>query len=161
MDPLSITASVIAVLTAAGQVADGLSKLKALISCAQDEVCQLLNEVADLELVIHQIEAATENLPAAMNQETSGIRRSMDRAEKKLLELRDLIENRLGIPLSQNLDKLNKPDTLRISKLKWVKESQKAREIQKDLRSIRQSLSLGLLAFNTYISLHLDLSNVF
>lgn len=46
MDPLSIAASVIAILTAAGQVKKGLERLRSLKSAPQG-LCALTNEVSE------------------------------------------------------------------------------------------------------------------
>ncbi|KAK6495088.1 hypothetical protein TWF481_003116 [Arthrobotrys musiformis] len=53
MDPLSITASVIAVVTAACQVSNGLIKLTTVLKEAPDIVMALQNEVNDIQIVVH------------------------------------------------------------------------------------------------------------
>ena len=53
-DPLSITASVIAILGAADSVRKVLSKIR-LLNASPDELLALINEVSDFKVVLYDV----------------------------------------------------------------------------------------------------------
>ncbi|PVH88072.1 hypothetical protein DL98DRAFT_648957 [Cadophora sp. DSE1049] len=61
MDPLSISASIVALLGAAATVARGLDRLRAWRN-APVELISLLNEVADLQVVLTNVKDSCESL---------------------------------------------------------------------------------------------------
>ena len=98
MDPLSLTASIIAVLGAIGSISNGLQKLSSLHH-APMTLLALNNEISDLQLIIrmtHDLLQDQENIANADSINPSEyLRPLLVRAKDKLLELDMLIHYRL------------------------------------------------------------------
>lgn len=140
MDPLSITVATLALIGAANQVAVGLNKLASLKG-APAAILALNNEVSDLRLVLQETEPlllkhkqadglGQPNFPPKMIDAT--FLRSMDRAKEKLLDLESVIQNRLMTRMGA------------IDKLGWLREQDKVRKAQADLRTVRLNITAAL-----------------
>lgn len=140
MDPLSITVATLALIGAANQVAVGLNKLASLKG-APAAILALNNEVSDLRLVLQETEplllkhnqaagSDQPNFPPKMIDAT--FLRSMDRAKEKLLDLESVIQNRLMTRMGA------------IDKLGWLREQDKVRKAQVDLRTVRLNITAAL-----------------
>lgn len=140
MDPLSITVATLALIGAANQVAVGLSKLASLKG-APAAILALNNEVSDLRLVLQETEPLLlkNRQAAAPGQPTfppkmvdATFLLSMERAKDKLLDLESVIQNRLMTRLGA------------IDKLGWLREQDKVRKAQIDLRTVRLNITAAL-----------------
>ena len=69
-DPLSITASIIAVLGAADSVSKVLSKIR-IFNDSPDGLLALINEVSDFKVVLYDIERHFRNSPQASDAATA------------------------------------------------------------------------------------------
>ena len=111
-DPLSITASIIAVVGAAEGVTKTLAKFKSIRN-APDELLALINEVSDLKLVFSDIQnhivIQRAQIPQTKEQNISTL---VKRAKDKLLELDQLIQYRLVKPES---------DQIKVSRREWLR----------------------------------------
>ena len=144
-DPLSITASIIAILGAAEGVTKMVGKLKS-IQNAPTELLALLNEIADLTLVLRHVQNFTRSQstrsPQLFPDQFQHLSTLVDRAREKVLRLEELIEYRLVKPDST-------PANIKISRLDWVKARRPLKEFQQSLRDIRQNISTHLLVIDS------------
>ncbi|MCJ1261129.1 hypothetical protein MMC22_000993 [Lobaria immixta] len=158
MDPLSITVATLALIGAANQVAVGLNKLASLKG-APAAILALNNEVSDLRLVLQETEPlllkhkqadglGQPNFPPKMVDAT--FLRSMDRAKEKLLDLESVIQNRLMTRMGA------------IDKLGWLREQDKVRKAQADLRTVRLNITaaLGVVTSSTSFRLETQLQEL-
>lgn len=140
MDPLSITVATLALIGAANQVAVGLNKLASLKG-APAAILALNNELSDLRLVLQETEplllkhkqaagSGQPSFPPKMIDAT--FLRSMDRAKEKLLDLESVVQNRLMTRMGA------------IDKLGWLREQDKVRKAQVDLRTVRLNITAAL-----------------
>jgi hypothetical protein len=134
MDPLSISASAIAVATVASQIVKNLIRVKSLIG-SRDGMLALANEVADLELVLLKIGSATEAVSNGPTSEMLSLSGSIASASEKLNELDASIESCTGQKSSTNIRRRIK---------QWLKEPHTLERLQQELRDIRCKISLEL-----------------
>ena len=156
MDPLSLTASIIAVLGAGGSVVGGLEKLSSLRE-APDMILALNNEISDFRLVVFELASYLRDQPtrSSTNVHTfiDNIPPILDRARDKLLELESLIEYKLILPRNDG--------SIRLNKTSWIWERQKVKRILEDIRSIRTNLVavMGILISKSTLRLEVQMSD--
>ncbi|KAF7510833.1 hypothetical protein GJ744_005933 [Endocarpon pusillum] len=149
MDPLSITASILTILGAAGQVKKGLERLQSLKSAPQ-ELCALTNEIADLQVVLNNFSECLSQLQTQKSLEedwVSSVQRPLGRAQNLIKELNVLIETKLTATKCPN--EKGMPQVVRLS---WTKEKKNLARFQKQLRETRVNLILALMTTNIHIS---------
>ena len=145
MDPLSITASCIAIAGAGGAAVKGLKKIRDL-SKVPDVLLSIMNEVADLTLVIQDIRSSFQ-----LHQNSSNISRAsisvinqlLDRVQATLLELDQVINYRLLLPPKRNGE-------IAFSRSSWVLEETRVRRLQSSLRTTRIDLVTRFAALSLY-----------
>ena len=137
MDPLSITASLIALIGAAESIAVGINKLASLRN-APASVLALNNELSDLRLVLREVEpllqkhyqalAHTQSspFPASGN---STLLISIQRAKVKLVELESIVQSRLMVRMGIR------------DKLAWTYEQDTIIRAKDDLRTARLNIA--------------------
>ena len=142
MDPLSITASCIAVAQAGGAVVKGLKKLRD-ITKVPDIILSIINEVADLTLVIQDVRISFQLCqdPSNISQASSVINHLLDRAQTILLELDQIINYRLLQPPKDN-------GAISFSRSAWVFEESRVQRLQSSLRAIRLDIAARFAALN-------------
>ena len=93
MDPLSITASIIAILGTGGAVAKGLFKLRS-IKDAPTVLLQLNNDVSDLTLLVQAVDQLLRSYRPAMppSMQDQVVYSALERARNVVLQLEELIE---------------------------------------------------------------------
>src|SRR5947207_9001344 len=92
MDPLSVTASAIAVATIAGQIRTAFADLRSICRILPGRVHALNNEVADLEIVLLELATLIKRravLPA--DSEQLAIPHLLKQANIKLVELQSIV----------------------------------------------------------------------
>ena len=147
MDPLSITASVIAVAGMAASTGRTFQELRSLCKTLPGRLHALSNEVADIELVLNQVAAVFRergNDPV-LQAHVSGIPTLVEGANSKLQELKSIIE-RFSQSCRGN----------RVSwsgAYLWRKDQARLQILQEDIRSIKCSLNIMLGASNSYVSI--------
>ena len=147
MDPLSITASCIAVTGAGGAAVRGLKKLRDLTKLP-DALLSVVNEIADLKLVVQDIRSSFR-----LHQDSSNISQAsvavidqlLDRAQTTLLELDQVINYRLLLVPSK------KGETT-FSRTAWILEEQRVLRLQSSLRATRMDLAARFAALSLYAS---------
>lgn len=138
MDPLSITAGGLAIAGAIGQVAKCIQRLRA-IRQAPEEIRLLLEEVLDLNGLLHQLEPAqSQKFDASDTTDPAGV--GLDwhiaRTSSKLQELDSLLQEHTSKPARFGIDHLG-----------WSKGRQRANALRRDLKVLRQNLTASLGAF--------------
>jgi Fungal N-terminal domain of STAND proteins len=141
-DPLSVTASVIAVLGAAVNAAQTIQNLIRTLRQAPDELLALSNEVSDFRLVLHEIDLSAQGQDVAYNS-TSAILRILSRAEAKLDELDRFVKGFVRPHLST---------VTKVDRVRWMKEKNNAQAIQSELRAMRMDLATLLVAKTSYVN---------
>ena len=146
MDPLSITASVIAVATLAAQIGRALADLRALCNHLPGRLHALSNDVSDIQVVLIQVakiteETASARLPTAETDYTT-IPQLLKKADTKLNELKCII-NSLSAPSSWNNATIFRAGL-------WRKEQPRLKALQEDIIAIKSSLNVIFGASNSY-----------
>lgn len=141
MDPLSITAGIIAVLGAGGKVAGGLSKIRGLRR-APDALLQLNNEVTDLQLLVQAIDELYRQ-----NNETTAIQQevvcsTLERAKHTVLELEKLIAYTLTKETGVGTE---------VDRVNWFRYHDRVKEMRDSLRCVRSDLNaVWMVMINRY-----------
>ena len=134
MDPLSVTASIVAVVGAAGSLTSGLRKIHALKD-APDDLRQLYEELSDIHLLVSTIQASCRqwsNRVLVEDECDKFIAVTLKRSSAELLDVEKLIAYDLTKATS-NGDKLDK--------MAWLRAQGKVRSAQARLRDTRSRLA--------------------
>ena len=155
MDPLSLTASIIAILGVSGQVGGVIRKL-ASVRGAPDILRALNNEITDLRLVVTSIQDAfqrqrTTTLPPSVTGSGyhASITSSLQQALDKVHEL-EALYHRLR-PITPNASGL-----LKLSPVRWAREQSKVLQLRDDLKIVRLQLLGALETLALYAKRSLD-----
>ena len=135
MDPLSVGASVLAVVGAAQNASNSSLKFLKLVKNAPFELQDLINEVDQVKVVLDDVKNACEQ-----GRSTNALRLSLEKAKDRLLELDRLIH--------YELVQANAEGT-KVAKIAWATHQPKILRLRKELRHIRQDLALSLSAGTT------------
>jgi Fungal N-terminal domain of STAND proteins len=109
MDPLSLTASIVAVVGAASTVAKSLEQLRTAFRDATTTVSALINEVSDLQIVLEACETAASKLESISNPPAN---------LRLILEKTRIVLNELDSVVSCVLSPASDASLPRIAKLK-------------------------------------------
>ena len=144
-DPLSITASIVAIIGAAEGVTKIIRKVKH-IQHAPIKLLALLNEVADLTTVLKVVQTFIRdqntqscNIPQDQVQQVSIL---VDRAKDEILQLEKLIEYTLVKPNSTL-------ESIKISRQEWLKARPEITEFQQSFRDIRLKVMTHMALINS------------
>ncbi|KAK8910378.1 hypothetical protein QC760_001334 [Botrytis cinerea] len=145
MDPLSVTASVIAVATLAGQIGTALSELRAFCKQLPGRLHALSNEISDIEVVLYQVGRVVEERSRLSVQilqtDIVSIPNILQRAEVKLKELKTIIDHLTALT--------TKNGAIVFQIRLWKKEQPKIQNLQEDIREIKSSFNVILGATNS------------
>ena len=134
MDPLSLTASIIAVFGAGGTIAKGLGKIRRL-KRAPDVLLQLNNDVTDLHLLIRAVDELyrqRNNLSSASTLQEEVVCRTLERAKHAVLELEKLI----GYILTKETNAGTE-----VNNLAWIRAVDRITETKGNIRAARDNLN--------------------
>lgn len=153
MDPLSLTASIIAVIGAGSAVSKGLEKILSARKLP-NIVLQLNNEVTDLQYVVQDVDDLLRQ-QAQVNredrrplQDQASLVRALEHAKQTILALQSLIAYQLTTVDSRD----GRTKTNRIS---WLKVQSEVKRLKSEIRTDRLRLSAGLSILASSISLEL------
>jgi hypothetical protein len=141
MDPLSISASVIAVGGLAKSVASAISDLRSLCKNLPGRLHAVHNEVADLELVLFEVATLTKARACLPGSDDSAIPHLLRQAKSKLSEINDIVR-RLTAAYHSNRSPL-------VGAAAWRKEQKQLQILQEDIRTVKCSLNILLGASNS------------
>jgi hypothetical protein len=146
MDPLSITASAIAVgqaLQAFGNLAIRIKDLKN----APSEVNALSNEILDIQVVLKEISLMAQDLQDAPEDRIRDLAKSIKASQDKALEVDSLLRYEIIRP-----GELDHDGRTSVSKFAWARKKAKAERMQRELRELRQDIILHLALINTWVA---------
>ena len=150
-DPLSITASIIAVVGAAEGVTKTLRKIRNIRN-APEELLALVREISDIRTVIGDIDNYIQKIqksqdttsPATVQPELQHLVILVTRAKGKLLELDQLVQYRLMKP--ESID-----DHIRVSRREWAGAKHIIEGFRRSLRDIRFNIVTQMMVINSYV----------
>ena len=134
MDPVSLTASIIAVLGAGGTITKGLGKIRRLRHCP-DVLSQLNNEVTDIHLLIESVDELARQWtyqPATSDRQRRWVCATLDRANSAVLELEKLIAYILTKETSTGTE---------VDLLAWVRNLDRVKDAKDSIRKAREDLN--------------------
>ena len=146
-DPLSVAASIIAVVSAVDTAYKTLAKVRSLRN-AQNEILALNNEVADLRVTFSYLDSYIHSHPeksAQLHPQLLSLSTTLDRAKAQVLALETLLHDRFikrGPPGSK----------LKVSGLRWLRAKETVENLQKNLRDRRLDIVTQLTVITAYIS---------
>ena len=138
MDPLSISASIIALAGATTSVIKTAEKFRSSLK-AGDEICALINELTDLKCVLTTPDLDQSHPSAELASHLRGI---IQKTNEKLSDLEIIINTRLLKPKSEG-----KPIT--VDRTAWLLQKSRIESNRKELRNLTSAFSLILATFTT------------
>ena len=142
MDPLSATASIVAIVTLAAQTTAALSKLRETCQTLPGRLIAVHNEVADLEAVVGEVGQLSPAFASA-----DRINRLLTHSAVKLIELKGFAEQ-LEKACSQTSIPLVKGRS-------WQKAQGKLQRLQEDLQPVKADLNILLSSSDSYAPIRL------
>ncbi|CAJ2504788.1 Uu.00g121820.m01.CDS01 [Anthostomella pinea] len=154
MDPLSVSASIIAVATLAGQVCTVIAELRSICKSLPGRLHAVNNEVADLELVLSQMSLIIRNRSCLAESNASTIPHLLLQARAKLSEIEAIVRRLTAINASSRYPLAGASA--------WRKEQGALQILQGDLRTIKCSLNIMLGASNSQdmMRIRLDIQTI-
>ena len=143
MDPLSITAGIIAVAGVAATTGSAFSDLRQSCKTLPGRLHALSNEVTDIELVLYQVAATItkrQEIPV-LHTEVANIQHLLRHAQNKLEELRAVVERLTKFCRSTKVTILGARA--------WRKDQPRLQSLQEDIKNIKCSLNIMLGASNS------------
>lgn len=145
MDPLSITAGVIAVATIAAQVSHILAEIRGDWDALPGRIHALNNEVQDFNAVLHQVAIAVEDKKVSALGEhghaAPAFVAQICRGKTSLLELKTILERLLAAG-SKKRDAIPRV-------LLWRSEQRRVVLLQDEIKQVKSSLNVLLGASNS------------
>ena len=136
MDPLSVTASVLAIFGAARQVTKGLAKVRTLHH-APAELSSLINEVSDLQAILSQVASFSNQLEEErLRGPVVALKSHLSRALDQLHALNNLI--------NAELLKVRADGTTKTNRVAWLRLKSDVELMQRELRTIRVNIGTAL-----------------
>jgi archaellum component FlaC len=140
MDPLSITASAVAIATIAAQVGVAFKKLREVCVELPGRVHALSNEVNDLEVVLYQLGSVVQEQHGLTDNDQAAIGSLIAQARERLEELRKIVERLVAVCT-------NRPTMFRATV--WRSLYPKLQSLQEEIRDIKSSLNVLIGASNS------------
>lgn len=143
MDPLSFTASIIAIVAAAASTGRAFEELRQLCKTLPGRLHALSNEVSDIELVLHQVASVIEKRSGdpALEEQEQHIRHLLDQAGSKLHELRTIVKAFTHVAKTTKIPFFQA--------YAWRKNQPRLQVLQEDIKTVKCSLNILLGASNS------------
>ena len=146
MDPLSVTASIIALFQAGGTVSTGLKKIANLRN-APDILLALNNEVADLHCLVENVDDVLRQHREIIGQDPIAcLCRALDRVKQTLLKL----ENVLAYQLTSIKCKDGESHPV-LDRSSWLRLESSVQKLKDEIREDKISLSSALSVFTSWV----------
>lgn len=142
MDPLSITAGIIALTTVASQVSNVLAEIRGEWDSLPGRVHALNNEIQDFNVVLYQVTIAVEERRLSGQDGIGGSTLSvlLERGETVLLDLNVILEKlSVGVRKRDAISRV----------LLWRKEQGRVALLQEDIKQVKSSMNILLGASNS------------
>ena len=143
-DPLSITASIIAVIGAAEGVSKSLAKIKNIRNAPQ-EILGLINEVSDLRIILRDVERYVireVNQHSHSPEQLQTLSILIIRASDYLLELDKVIQYRLVKASSTSAD-------FKVSRREWAVARSTIEKFRQSLRDVKLNIITQMGVMNS------------
>ncbi|KAI1144824.1 hypothetical protein F4825DRAFT_475786 [Nemania diffusa] len=141
MDPLSLAASIIAIVTLAKSVTAAISDLRLTCKSLPGRLHAVHNEVVDLELVLFQLAELIKMRACLPDSGESAIPHLLKQAHSKLHEIHAIVHTLTSAYLASR--------SPLIGVNAWRKEQEKLQTLQEDIRTVKCSLNIMLGASNS------------
>jgi hypothetical protein len=142
MDPLSVTAGIIAIFQAGSTLSNGLKKIISLKN-APDILLALSNEVADIQVVLEDVDnLLREHLEITGTEPVTSIDRVLKKVKSTLLKLQSLLAYKLTTVKGRG-------NELRLDRSVWLRLEGEVRELKDEIRGDKVSLSSALSILNS------------
>ena len=143
MDPLSVTAGIIAVAGLAAKTGLAFHNLRSACKSLPGRLHALSNEVVDIELVLRQVAPVVEKRSADPNfkGQQVNLRHLLRQAEVKLNELRNIVEKLTEVATNTKIP------LFRVAA--WRRDQPKLLALQEDIKTVKCSLNVMLGASNS------------
>lgn len=147
MDPLSVTASVLAIASLAASTCSAISDLRSLCKGLPGRLHAISNEVADLELVLTEVSMllADRHDRLGFQRAFKAIPHLLSQAEVKLIELDAIVQRLMVASRDSKLPILGASI--------WRKEQGHLKALQDDIRTVKSSLNILLGVSNSFVHL--------
>ena len=134
MDPLSLTASIIAILGTGGAIAKGFGKIRETKD-APTVILQLNNDVSDLTLLIRAVDQLLRShlLAVASPEQEQIVYNALERARNVLLDLEKLVEYTLT--KETNLG-------TQVNRTAWLSSLNRIKEMKTTINATRNELTI-------------------
>lgn len=146
MDPLSITASIIALGQAVASTGTVLRTVRSFVN-APAEFLALLNDLTSLQAVVEDIKSSCEAIEAGS---TSSISKNLKTLEALEQDLRQIYSDltKLAEKFIAGLRGRNRNGLPRISNFKWFKEKDNIKQLRERARDLQLRLALAYNILN-------------
>jgi hypothetical protein len=146
MDPLSISAALVAFLGASGSCAKILRSVIHNANHAPDEILALSNEISDINILLSDLEATSRIIEQAGDPaEQSALSMALRTHLKKARSILVLLEN-----VASDLYSVLPNGRYKFQKLKWMQKKSSVLGLQHDLVDVKRSLNLILSSTAAY-----------
>lgn len=138
MDPLSFTASLIAVVGAAATAAKQLDNLRTTLRDASSALCSIIDEISDLRVVLGACESAVNELYANSSGHDpptplADVAQLFEKTAGFLIELDGIVGSCLK-------DSRGGEGRIRVAKFRWLREKSHVKSLQNQLREAKQDI---------------------
>jgi hypothetical protein len=134
MDPLSVAASIIAVLQAAACVREGVLRIRDLFD-APDQIDALSNEISSLQITLAELHSVLIDKPLVKTV-PQNLLSILKRTEVKVQEIENLLESCFQEPSGSDRDRKLRP-------VFWVRRKKQITNLRNDLSDLRLELIFG------------------
>lgn len=142
MDPISLITNVIGIVTFSSQICSSISDLRSLCHSLPGRIHAVSNEVADLELVLLQMNNLLRDRATLPESKYSAVPHLLKQARLKLSEVEIIVNNLTRVYLKSKIP-------LGMMQA-WRSDQERLKGLQDDLRTIKSSLNIMLGAANSY-----------
>ena len=139
MDPLSITASTLTILSALETTFNLLRSIRE----APTRLEALRNEVSDVTVIVKEVARVIEgsqNESNSTNDRESHLTLALSNVHKSIQELEALLRSCVALPVSTS-------EGDKVSRISWLKVRSRVQSLQTELRDGRLNLSIALATF--------------
>ncbi len=137
MDPLTIIASAIAVGQAGDRLTGLLLKAKRLLE-APDEVDGLVNEIADLKLVLSSLRSTVSDIRRCSDSDSpNSLSKLVEACGSIVLNLEELVAYSFSAPSGK------------VDRVSWARKKNRVEKLRLRLRELKSALAVHLASINS------------
>ena len=150
MDPLSLTASIIAVLGVGGQAVKGIAKLSSMRG-TPELILALNNEISDLHVVILAIQDVVRQRTTSGPGQRAGDINIDASITNSLRQANDLVTDLEAFYDRLKVSSPGLTSTITFNRTVRLREQRRIKKMKEDLKSVRIKLTTALGALNVYV----------